>query len=462
MNCHSTTFILILTASSIIFTGCNSTNHNRQEPEEEKPDTLRVATLSGPTSYFSYRGQQMGFDYENVCQFAKDENMVLDLKIAPSLSKMLSMLGSGEIDLIAYPIPKIEEYSNSVTYCGPKEITWQVLVQPHGKGRVSDVTELVGKTVYVEKDSKFEYRLNNLNNELGGGISVVPISRDTLIADDLIEMVSRGEIPLTVVDSDIAELNQSYFPGLDINMKVSFEQYSSWAVRQDRDTLASKLNRWRKQREKSALQREIYKKYFEISKQAPLYNKEIDSLCLNPGRPISPYDALFKRYGRQIGYDWELLAAIGFNESRFDHNQVSWAGASGVMQLMPATARSLDIDDISTPDRNIYAASKLIQKLDESLSSKVSDPEERRLFVVAAYNSGLGHIFDAIALAEKNGLDPQIWQGHVSEAALLKSRPKYYNDPVVKNGYFRARETVEFVDNVMTVYGKYKDFTSKK
>ena len=152
-----------------------------------------------------------------------------------------------------------------------------------------------------------------------------------------------------------------------------------------------------------------------------------------------------------------MLAAIGFNESRFNNDIISWAGAQGLMQLMPVTAQAMGIDpsDLSNPDRNILAAAKLLKKLDSSLVDKVPDKDERLMFVIAAYNCGLGHIFDSIALAEKFGLDSTKWLGNVSEAALMKSRPQYYNDPVVKNGYFRGRETTEFVDKVMSVYNYF-------
>lgn len=431
--------------------------------EPPPPDTLHAVTLYGPTSYFNYRGQEMGFDYENVRRFAEDEGMVLDLKVAPSLQALLKMVANKEADLAAYPVPVIEEYNSMVRHCGYKEVTWQVLVQPGGKDIINDVTDLVGKTVYVERDSKYHYRLNNLDKELGGGIDIVPIRRDSLITEDLIEMVDLGEIPLTIVDSDIAELNKSYYPHLDIGMKVSLDQYSSWAVANDCDSLAARIDKWEKRKENTATLRSIYKKYFEISKTPTPYENPEKALGVKikkSGR-ISDYDHLFKRHSKIVGYDWQLLASIGFNESRFDNGIVSWAGARGLMQLMPATARSMgiDADNLLDPDNNILAAARLLKKLDKALADKIEDPEERRLFVIAAYNSGLGHIYDAIALAEKYGLDPKVWLGNVSEAALLKSRPQYYNDPVVKNGYFRGRETVEFVERVMSVYDYFRKAT---
>lgn len=463
-------FVSAAFVATVMLSGCGGSYKRSEEKEatmeETVPDTLHAVTLYGPTSYFNYRGEEMGFDYENLRQFADEEGMVLDLKVVPSMQALLKQVSSGEAQLAAYPVPKIEEYSKLVKHCGPKEITWQVLVQPAGKHRISDVTELVGKTIYVEKDSKYHYRIKNLNDELGGGIDIVPISRDTLITEDLIEMVDRGEIPLTIVDSDIAELNKSYFPRLDIGMKVSLEQYSSWAVGNDCDSLAARLDRWEKRRDSSPMQKAIYKKYFEQSKTIPLVEDEkaLRGLRLRKGGRLSPYDDLFKRHSSTAGYDWELLAAIGYNESRFDNRIVSWAGARGVMQLMPVTARAvgIDISQIDNPDVNIMGAAKLVKRLDEALSKKVTDKNERLKFVLAAYNSGLGHILDAIALAGKYGLDDTVWQGNVSEAALMKSRPQYYNDPVVKNGYFRGRETVDFVDKVMRTYSAFKSVNHSK
>lgn len=454
-------FLHISALGLLLFSvSCGGKNHNSStNAEDAPPDTLHVATLYGPTSYFNYRGQEMGFDYENVKRFANDENLVLDLKVAPTLQSLLNMIENGDIDLAAYPIPVIEEYKNLAKHCGYKEVTWQVLVQPDGKNKISDVTQLVGKTIYVEQDSKYHYRLNNLNQELGGGINIVPINKDSLITEDLIRMVDLGEIPLTVVDSDIAELNKSYYPRLDIDMKISLDQYSSWAVRNDLDSLASRIDTWEKRRDNSDMMKEIYKKYFEISKNPTPYEDPVKSLGLNikKGGKISVYDDSFKRHAHVSGYDWRLLAAIGFNESRFNNDIISWAGAQGLMQLMPVTAQAMGIDpsDLSNPDRNILAAAKLLKKLDSSLVDKVPDKDERLMFVIAAYNCGLGHIFDSIALAEKFGLDSTKWLGNVSEAALMKSRPQYYNDPVVKNGYFRGRETTEFVDKVMSVYNYF-------
>ncbi|MDE6495104.1 MAG: transporter substrate-binding domain-containing protein, partial [Duncaniella sp.] len=157
------------------------------------PDTLRVATLYSPESYFIYRETRMGYDYELVSRLAADRSMTLDLQVAPSLSAAVEMLDSGLVDLIAYEVPVTAEYREHVIPCGPENITTQVLVQPRASRdsheRIDDVTRLVGRDVYVERDSKYEARLRNLNDEIGGGINIHTVDRDSRSAADLVARV---------------------------------------------------------------------------------------------------------------------------------------------------------------------------------------------------------------------------------------------------------------------------------
>lgn len=422
------------------------------------PDTLRVATLYSPTSYFLYKEESMGYEYDLISKFAKDKGIVLDLKIAKNLNAMIEMLDSCEVDVIAYEVPFTAEYNNKVLHCGIENITYQVLVQPKIRGEVliHDVTDLVGKTVYVENESKYMYRLQNLNDELGGGIEIKSIDKDTLITEDLIKMVSEKIIPLTVVDSDIAKLNQTYFNDLDISLNISLEQKASWAVNPRNKWLADSINAWAEQIEINDDYKQIHKRYFELSK---ISGNGISENPMIGNGVISVYDTYFKTHSKEIGWDWRILAAQAYTESRFDTTVVSWAGARGIMQIMPrtATANGLPLNKITDPNLNIKTAVKVLKSLNNSLAKKVPDPIERQKFILAAYNSGLAHILDAIALAAKYGKQPDKWEGNVREAVLMKSRPEYYNDPVVKYGYFRGTQTVEYVDKVMRIYKIYQD-----
>jgi membrane-bound lytic murein transglycosylase F len=418
-------------------------------PVAQLPDTLRVATLYSPTSYFIYREERMGYDYSLIDDFTREKGMVLDLKVASSLESAVEMLDSGLVDVVAYEVPVTAQYNKKVVYCGPESQTSQVLVQPRAEQRINDVTELVGRDVYVEKNSKYQQRIQNLNSELGGGIRIHAVDRDTLITEDLLEMVSKGEIPLTVVDSDIAHLNKTYYPQLDITLELSFKQRSQWAVAPERAWLADSINAWFDGDQHRQSQTMLYKRYFELSKAAPAPI----SVDLSKGR-ISPYDNLFKKYAKEIDWDWRLIAAQGFVESRFDGSVVSWAGARGIMQIMPSTARANGVDPAAlvNPETSIRIAVKILQSLDRTFKPYVADKAQRQKFIIAAYNSGGAHILDAIALANKHGRNPQVWTANVEDALLLKAHAEYYNDPVCKYGYFRGRQTVEYVNQVMTFY----------
>lgn len=443
--------VLCLTCAGVSCVGSDDTADRRHE--FGLPDTLRVATLYSPGSFFYYKEMTMGYDYDLIKKFTDDKQIALDLSIAPSLSAAVALLDSGKVDLIAYEVPITSQYRAHVVPCGIENITSQVLVQPKtsGKNRITDVTQLVGREVYVERDSKYHQRLVNLNEELGGGIVIRHVDRDTLITEELIAMVSRGEIPLTIVDSDVARINKTYYPDLDITLPVSFSQRSAWGVGLDHQWLADSINEWLAGATPQKARMSLLKRYFELSKASPAKM----AMDFSAGR-MSAYDDIFKREAASIGWDWRLLSSMGFVESRYDTTQVSWAGARGIMQLMPATAAAfgLSADSITNPEANIRAAVKVLKSLDRTFSRRVPDPAERRKFVVAGFNSGVAHILDAIALAEKYGYNPQVWDGSVAEALMLKTKPEYYNDPVVKYGYFHASQTYDYVRSVYRCYAK--------
>ena len=441
-----------------VFTRCNGNGNGNDHGNNI--DTLKVVTLYGPTSYFNYRGEIMGVDYENVRRFAEDEGMILEIKTLNNIQELIGALKSGEAHLAAYPVPSIAEYNSEVLHCGHKEISRQVLVQKKGAQALNDVTDLIGKDVMVEKDSRFHYRLVNLNDELGGGINIIPIESDTLAIEDFMLMVKEGKAEYTVVDSQTANLYRDAFPDLDFSLNLSSDQAAAWAVGLHLDSLAAKIDRWENRTHSPEFVKEIYKRYYDraLTEDFDVNLSYFKKLNLHKGAAVSNYDALFKKHAPTSRYDWELLAAIAYCESRFNPSVESRFGAYGLMQVMPATANAVGIDSSSlgNPDYNILAAARILAKLDAAFAGKVEDPEERLKFIVAAYNSGLGHIYDAMALAEKTGLDPQKWVGNVGVAALMKSRPEYYNDPVVKHGYFRGRETVDFVDHVSSIYDYLK------
>ncbi len=418
---------------------------------------LTIITLYSSTSYFIYKEEPMGYDYDLAQDFCDHYGLTLKVKTAENVKKLIEMLNNGEGDLIAYALPIQNEKKDSVTYCGLQQISHQVLVQQANEGDtiIKDVTGLIGKEVYVEANTKYDQRLVNLDSELGGGIQIRKVNEDTITSEDLIEMVSLGKIKYTVCDEYIAKLNRTYYRNVDISLQISFDQRSSWAVRKDSPLLAKALNDWFKENGNTPIYQSIIKKYFELSKQPFDGDYEIPKNL--PKGAISVYDDLFKKHAKGTDYDWYFLAAICYHESRFQNNLISWAGAAGIMGLMPRTAKSLGLtsEDRMNPDLSIGAAVELLDRLD-NIFRKIGSNSERMKFILAAYNAGNGHVNDAQALALKYGANPYIWEGNVQKYLELKSNPEYYNDPLCKSGYFRGGETIKYVDNVLSTIERFK------
>lgn len=440
--------------------GCKGTSQ-KTAPAEATDDLqqikdsgeLTVLTLYSSTSYFIYRGEDMGFQYELSQQFAKSLGVKLKVKVAKNSRELIEKLLAGEGDLIAYTLPITNRWKDSLIYCGEEVITHQVIIQRQsGRGvkPLKDVTELIGKDVYVKPGKHYE-RLVNLDKELGGGIRIHRVTNDSITAEDLIMQVSQGTIPYTVADNDIARLNKTYYPNLNTELAISFDQRASWAVRKDCPKLAEAANLWHKENMTSPDYTASMKRYFENSKS--ITHSPI--LSLKEGK-ISHYDALFKKYASEIDWDWRLLASLAYTESNFDTTAVSWAGAKGLMQLMPSTARAMGVPPgkEQNPEESVKAATKYIAATAKSFDHL---PEEERInFVLASYNSGIGHVLDAMALAEKYGKNKNVWRDNVETFILLKSEEEYFTDPVCKNGYFRGRETYNFVRDIIARFELYK------
>lgn len=462
MRYRTKSVFLLTLLSLLLLSACQNKTKHRPDTAPEGPYQLRdssklvILTTYGSTTFFNYRGQDMGFQYELGSQFAKYLNLPLEVKLSQNPDEMVRMLQRGEADIIAYNLPVTRELKDELLYCGEEAITHQVIIQRQSANRkkvLTDVTQLIGKDVYV-KPGKYHQRLLNLNNELGGGIQIHLVESDSISQEDLISQVAKGQIDYTVADNDLAKVNKTYYPRLNIALQISFDQRAAWAVHKDCPKLAETINLWSRQHKSSQTYTASMKRYFEQSKAIP----HSPILSIREGK-ISHYDPLFKKYAQEIDWDWRLLASLAYTESNFDTTAVSWAGAKGLMQLMPRTAHAMGVPvgKESNPEESIKGAVKYIGLTEKSFQ-KITDSEERHKFILAAYNSGIGHVLDAMALAEKYGKDPHIWTGNVEKFILLKSNEQYFTDPVCRYGYFHGTETYDFVRET---YARFKIYKQK-
>ena len=445
-------YIFLLVAVALFFAGCKTW----QKPPRVKTlfdriverDTLNAVMLYGSTSYFIYKDQPMGYDYDLCSNLADTLGVNLHVIIAKNIQDAYLLLKSGKADLIANPVYKTQSTRNFL-FTDVTEISKQLLVQHNGATIVNDVTELIGKQVYVKADSRYADRMYHLNQELGGGILIKEVG-DSISMDQLIGMVAEGKIGYTVASNTVSEMSQKNISGIDIHVDVSFDQKGSWITAGGDRSLFDKINQWYATALDMNTVNAINDKYF-------FENKFFATLAVKiPRGAVSPFDHLFKKFAKQLGWRWQMLAAQAYAESSFDPECVAWSGASGLMQLMPNTAQHYGVDrsEIFNPAKNLEAAVQYIKMLN-MMFHEITNKEERIKFILASYHSGPSHVQDAMALAKKYGKNSHLWQGNVEKFLTLKSQSQYYNDDVCRYGYFNAGQTVRYVSDVMSRYEKY-------
>ena len=417
-------------------------------------DTLKIGTVTSPTAFFVYRDERFGVEYQKILAFAKAAGLELDIRISQSPDTLRQWIETGEVDLSITPFAMSKENAEAYAFAGMTDTLSLVLVQKAKHKTVSDLPDLHQKTLTIIPNSVSELRAGQIVEELGD--TTVRIARvDTLGQEDLLEyLATKGDSTLiTLAENDLARVYAKQFPGLDASVRASLPIRYRWILNKQNLALKDTVDAFFSDStriahfQRMALLDSAYKYYF---------GGPTKSYHLLPGG-ISAYDEIFKREAKRIGWHWTTLAAMAAQESTFRADVIGWSGARGLMGIMPSTGRNFgaDIESLLDPEVSVRVAVDLLKTL-IPLFKSIEGEENREAFVLAAYNAGLGHVQDAQRLAEKYGANPKSWLGGVREYMLLKSNPKYYNDPVVRFGYVRGRETVNYVDEITRRAAAYK------
>ena len=462
--------LLLKILSIILFISCGTKRTPVAKIDLDKIQKRgRLIAMTGysATSYFIYKGQPMGYEYELLTRLANHLGLELEIVLENNLDELFRKLNAGEGDLIAHGLTVTKSRKELVDFTDYLFTTQQVLVQRKPEkwrqmklheiknALITNPIDLAGKKVYVKEKSSHYYRLKNLSDEIGGEIEIISVGGDTT-SEQLMAMVAQGQIDYTIADQHVAQINQSFFDNLDVNTPISLPQQIAWAVRKTSPNLLQVINEWIATMKKSTDYYVIYNKYF---KNRGAFIRRAKSAYLSvTGGKISTYDDLIKKQAEQLGWDWRLLAALVFQESQFDPNARSWSGAMGLMQLMPRIGKNFGAKNLLNPAENLKAGVKYLIWLDEYWQKIVPDPEERIKFILASYNVGIGHVQDARNLAAKYGKNPAVWEGNVAEYILKLSGKEFYTDPVVQYGYCRGMEPVNYVDEILQRFEQYCTF----
>jgi len=439
--------------------------------QEIKEDgVLNAIVVYSGTSYFLYRGQPMGYEYELLKRLAEHLDLKLELVVAQDMNEIISLLNKGKGDIIAHGLTITRQRKEAINFSDYVYLTHQVLVQRKPQNwrsmkiheiqreLVSDPIQLIGDTVSVRKNSSYLHRLENLQEEIGGNIHIDTIP-GTVSTVNIIQKVVNGEIKYTLADNNIALINSSYYPILDVGTKMSFSQRAAWGVRKNSPELLETLNGWIREMRKTTDYYVIYNKYFK-NRRSFRARAESEFYSKNTGK-ISIYDDMVKKYAGQIGWDWRLISSIIYQESQFKPQRESWAGARGLMQIMPATAKELGVKDVTDPVDNVRGGTKYLKQI-WNRWEHIQDSSDRMKFTLASYNCGFYHVKDAQCLAKKYKHKPKQWDGHVEKYLLKLSYPEFYNEKVVKYGYVRGKEPVKYVKQISERYVHYKELIPKE
>jgi membrane-bound lytic murein transglycosylase F len=250
----------------------------------------------------------------------------------------------------------------------------------------------------------------------------------------------------------VAQTNATYYDELRLGLDLSQEEPVSWAMRNTSTEMLQVVNTWLLEKKKRFIP-DLYTKYFLNSKNQHFRTTSVYSSL--GGNRISVYDELIQENAKTLGWDWRLLAAVVYKESAFDTTALSYAGAQGLLQLMPVTLERFGVTNPNDPVESLRGGVKYLQYLDKFWLERVPETNERIKFILASYNIGQGHVEDAWRLTLKYRKNTQNWQ-EVANFLNLKSDPKYYRDPVVKSGYAKGHIAVNYVRDVLGLFQSYK------
>lgn len=406
--------------------------------------TLRVAVDNNSSSYYIYRGRRMGYEYELLLDLGKRLGVQVEFVVAADIDEAFAQLEDGRVDLIAMNLQ--QNADRKVSYTEAIGSMSTVLV---GREKLISWDSLGTDTVTVRKGAVYTSQLEQLKDSLDLDISIleVPDHEETLL-----DRVVEKEVDWTVAEKTVAQTNATYYDELRIGLDLSKEGPVSWALRTTSTHLLQEVNAWLLEKKRRFIP-DLYTKYFLNSKNQ--HYRTTSTYSSLGGNRISVYDELIQENAKSLGWDWRLLAAVVYKESAFDTTALSYAGAQGLLQLMPVTLERFGVTNPNDPAESLRGGVRYLQYLDKFWLERVPETNERIKFILASYNIGQGHVEDAWRLTLKYRKNTQSWQ-EVSTFLNLKSDPKYYRDPVVKSGYAKGHIAVNYVRDVLGLFQSYK------
>ncbi|UUA72951.1 membrane-bound lytic murein transglycosylase MltF [Cellvibrio sp. QJXJ] len=405
---------------------------------------LRVVSSNGPTTYYEGPNGLTGFEYSLVKGFADSLGVRLVIEDESNLELMLTGVESKKYHFAAAGLTALESRHKNLSFADPFMQITQQLVYNSRLRQPSSIEALRGKEVLVIANSSHTKRLDALRAQYPD-LLWREVDAEMI---DLLELVNKGEADYAVVDSSAYDLNRYSYPKAKLAFDVSDPQDLAWAfpALQD-DTLFSVAQRYLSSIKTDGTLAKVTEEFFDRHIQE-VTTGEAMALTYRLEQRLPQWLEDMKASAAEFDLDWQLLAAISYQESHWKADARSHTGVRGLMMLTKNTAKAMGIKDREDPQQSIYGGAKYLRLLLDRLPQRI-EGDERLYFALAAYNQGLGHLEDARVLTERMGGNPSKWDDVRKHMPLL-SKHQYYSR--AKHGYMRGWEPVKFVDNVLNYH----------
>ena len=416
-----------------------------------KSGEITVITRNNSHTYYSYRDQPMGFEYDMAKAFADYLGVKLNVRVAEKWDSMIPDLKQGNGAFIAANLTILPQREEHVVFSDPYMSVRQRIVVHRKNSKLKKISNLSGETIHVRKGTSYQAQLEKLKKT---GLNFEIKLHDDIPTEELIRMVEEKEIKITVADSNIALLNRQYYPETVMGGPISESQTVAWAVHPKSRHLIEQINIFLKTVMENGAFEEIYTRYYKYAQEFDYVDMAVYHRRISTHLPL--YDLIIKKAARKYGFDWLMIAAQIYQESHFNPMAISPSAAYGLMQLTINTARSMGITDILDPEQNVMTGTKYLRKLHKLYRD--ADMPDQLFISLASYNIGQGHVRDAMNLARQMNLDPLKWSSLTKTLPLLQYR-KYYKNTLY--GYCRGNEPLRYVKQIMTYYDILKHMDMK-
>lgn len=414
-----------------------------EKKQSDRSDTLSVCLFYHAADYFVYQGSVIGFQYDILKQLEKDFHRPVDITIEADAENMFLTALSNKYDIVCFDFDKTYYEPNYITVSVPIAYTYPVLIMRKKDAAYDTLPHIVNTSAKYYNQLDFSTLENPSSWKVQHNLD--------LAIEDLMDMLVDKTIDYAVCNYNVAITLMPFYTQLTIGPRVGENFPRTWILNNHNNNLNDSINHWLTDFKETNKYQALCEKY--LSPHSYVISRSFGK----SKNSTSHYDVVMKKAAAKHGFDWRLISSIIYQESHFIPDLVGFGGSYGIMQMMPVTCERYGITDSSSVEDQIWAGAKYISYLCNIFKDKV-DTADLYYFVAGAYNSGPGHILDAIALCEKHGDDATKWS-KVSEYLIKKSHKEYYRDDVVKCGYYPGKHTVNYVDQVMT---RYNGFTLTK